>query len=271
LVLVTVTVGAGVWAADLPDLCAAAKLSVASKYAACRLKADANAAKKGTLVDYSKCVATYQSKWQAAEDKYGGACPTFGDASNVESKLDRSGGSVANAVLGYKTVFLTSTYFLQASFGGLSGADAICQSLAVNAGLFGTYKAWLSDTANGPATRFTHPTVPYVRTDGQIVANDWVDLTDGILTNTISLDESGVATPPTTDFVWTNTTIAGTPRNQFADPIADSCADWTVGSNTQGGTMGRQTYTSSQWTAYPGSSPCGLNIGLEMRLYCFQQ
>ena len=38
--------------------------------------------------------------------------------------------------------------------GGVAGADAKCQSLADNANLGGTYKAWISGTTDGPSKRF---------------------------------------------------------------------------------------------------------------------
>jgi len=77
-----------------------------------------------------------------------------------------------------KRVFVTSHCYL-GSLGGLSGADAACQSLADAAGLAGTFAAWISDAYDGPSVRLPHASVPYVLTDGAVVARDWGDLVDG--------------------------------------------------------------------------------------------
>jgi hypothetical protein len=80
----------------------------------------------------------------------------------------------------YKVVFVTSTLY-QASFGGLEGADAVCQSHAAAVDLPGTFRAWLSTRDVTAAERLTHAAVPYVRTDGTTIADDWDDLVDGTL------------------------------------------------------------------------------------------
>ena len=50
---------------------------------------------------------------------------------------------------------------------------------------------WLVPGAQAPATRFTQSVIPYVRTDGAVVANNWADLTDGTIQNPINVDEFG--------------------------------------------------------------------------------
>src|SRR4051794_29230703 len=63
------------------------------------------------------------------------------------------------------TVFLYTT-LLSGDFGGLANADGICQVAADDAGLGGTYKAWLSDNTASPSTRFTRAAQPYVLPNG---------------------------------------------------------------------------------------------------------
>jgi len=70
-----------------------------------------------------------------------------------------------------KWVFVTLSDYT-GDLGGLEGADAICEAEADDAGLTGTYKAWLSDTNVGPDTRFTHSTVPSFLLNGYRVAAD---------------------------------------------------------------------------------------------------
>lgn len=143
--------------------------------------------------------------------------------------------------------------------GGLSGADAICQSRAAAANLSGKYLAWLS-TSDGtsPATRFTKATVPYVRVDGAVVAENWTDLTDGTLYNPIYLDASGI---PVRATAWTGTNIDGTPKGS-------NCNNWQ---STDGGAQsGYPSATDYKWTAYEllPNVPCR---NLAQAFYCFEQ
>jgi hypothetical protein len=78
------------FAADKGVRCATAKLTAASKYAACRLKADAKATKTGGNPDYSKCATKFLKAFDRAEAKAGsGVCPGEGNAPAVGSCLDR--------------------------------------------------------------------------------------------------------------------------------------------------------------------------------------
>ena len=89
-------------------------------------------------------------------------------------------------------VFITSEVF-RGNLGGIAGADAHCQRLAENAGLHGTYRAWLSDSQSSPAAdpSFFKSPNGYVRVDGVKVAATWDDLTDGALLAAIEVDENG--------------------------------------------------------------------------------
>jgi hypothetical protein len=92
LLVVSVVVGAAGFgrAADKSTQCVAAKLTAASKYAACRLKADAKAAKTGGSADYSKCNTKFVKAFDRAEAKAGaGICPREGNGPAVSGCLDR--------------------------------------------------------------------------------------------------------------------------------------------------------------------------------------
>ena len=92
--------------------------------------------------------------------------------------------------------------------------------------------AWLSDDTGSPATRFTQATVPYVRTDGVRVADDYADLTDGTIQHAINVSESkGVASSPS---AWSTTGSTGTFLDFGANP-ARHCSRWTDGSATLAG------------------------------------
>ncbi|MCA9876161.1 MAG: hypothetical protein KC442_00200, partial [Thermomicrobiales bacterium] len=86
---------------------------------------------------------------------------------------------------GVCSVFVSSDFFTGGEIGGLTGADAKCQSLADAAGLSGIFKAWLSDGNQSPDTRFSFFSGPWRlppnAVDGgdlpPVVATDLEDLT----------------------------------------------------------------------------------------------
>ncbi|MFT4572377.1 MAG: hypothetical protein ACI91F_003278, partial [Candidatus Binatia bacterium] len=72
-------------AADPVVKCESGKLKESSKYAACRLKADAKAVKKGEVADYEKCEAKFGVKWAKLEAKAGSmVCPSEGDQVSMD-------------------------------------------------------------------------------------------------------------------------------------------------------------------------------------------
>ena len=161
-----------------------------------------------------------------------------------------------------KIVFVTSETY-KSALGGLAGADAICQERADDAGLPGTYKAWLSSSTTSVRDRFNrdYDHTAFVRTDGVRVANDWADLTDGTLLAAITRDEfnnTGGA-----NYVWSNTNRGGNGRGAY------DCNGWTSDSST--GTVysmiGTVSATNTLWTATSGFYGCSSR----RRLFCFQQ
>ena len=163
------------------------------------------------------------------------------------------------------TVFITSTTH-NGNLGGLTGADAICNQLASNAGLpgAGNYLAWLTiyPPEQSPSTRFTHASVPYKRVDGVQVASNWSDLTDGSITQPINVDENG--NPINLSSVWTSTASNGT---VLPDP-AECGTEWMSAINGLVGAVGLAGAgrTDATWTAF-GYATCDTQV----RLYCFQQ
>jgi hypothetical protein len=154
-----------------------------------------------------------------------------------------------------KLVFVTSGTY-SGNLGGLAGADLICQSAATQAGLPGTYKAWLSDNVTNAASRITHASIPYQRIDGVVVANNWNDLTDSSLNAAISITEYGSAVVGLG--VWTNTKADGTIAS-----TTNTCANW--GSTDGQSFRGNNSFTSRYWTI---SGLLGCTYSLH--LYCFQ-
>jgi hypothetical protein len=158
-----------------------------------------------------------------------------------------------------KIVFVTSSQHTGV-LAGLAGADIICNARAQEAGLPGTYLAWLSDLTASPSTRFTRSEVPYVRVDGAVVARDYADLVDTTtnLTNAITLDETGAVQ---SGFIWTGTQDNGT-------SIAPNCLNWT-GVSGIGGIVGDFTRTTFGWSSdFSTLHGCLVNSN---RIACFQQ
>jgi hypothetical protein len=163
-------------------------------------------------------------------------------------------------------VFVTERLAAQGALGGLTGADAVCQSRATAAGLPGTYMAWLSDSSSSPITRFAKATVPYTLPGGETVATSWADLTSGnALRHAINQTESGDEISGTSlgaFMVWTNTTQNGSVGG--TDP-SGHCFNWT---STLAGATGNigDARSATKWTLN-GFQQCPV----DSRLYCFQQ
>ena len=145
----------------------------------------------------------------------------------------------------------------RADLGGTSGADALCASEASAAGLPGEFKAWLSTIDSAVADRMTRSSVPYVRTDGARIADDWDDLTDRMIQSFINLDPSGVERAGD---VWT-----GTLPNGLSNMEGGDCEGFTSG--TGGVALCGSTRSINEgWTASRLPS-----CDTPLRLYCIEQ
>jgi len=85
-------------------------------------------------------------------------------------------------------VFVTSTTS-KGDMNGIPGANEICQQLADDASLSGTWKAWLSNTTDNAIDLISDGT--YVNVENALIASRLGDLTDGTINRSIQLDESG--------------------------------------------------------------------------------
>jgi hypothetical protein len=163
-----------------------------------------------------------------------------------------------------KKVFVTAKALPSGGFGrGLTApADAFCQGAADERSLGGTWRAWVSNAVDSPATRFARTTGAYRLLDGTAVAMGWLGLTSGKLLHAIDMTEMGTAIPLTHLMeVWTGTTPSGT-----ASGI--SCADWTNStSNLPYGDIGTVGKIDNAWTQNYRQYCSFPNI----HLYCFEQ
>ncbi|MGH7786901.1 MAG: DUF1566 domain-containing protein [Candidatus Binatia bacterium] len=84
VVVLSLCAAQAAWSATVAQRCESGKLTVAAKYSACRLKAEAKAVKKGTAADFSKCDSKFAAKWAVYED---GDCPLIGDLAAQQRDL----------------------------------------------------------------------------------------------------------------------------------------------------------------------------------------
>lgn len=162
-------------------------------------------------------------------------------------------------IIEHRTVFVTGTSYT-GDFGGLEGADAECNDVAAMAGVDGNFRAWLSGTVDGPATRFdTDFRGVYELNDADrtvVATNGWVGLTTQPLQHAIDIDESG---SQYITGVWTNTDVDGTPLNPD-----QSCSDWSsIDTNAAVGNSGA---IDVEWTLEYEDQSCITSFSL----YCFQ-
>jgi len=161
-------------------------------------------------------------------------------------------------VLPAKRVFVTSDDYPTA-YGGLAGADTLCQGAAVAAGLTGLWKAWLSDSTGSAAERLAHHAGPYQTIPGTTVADNWDMLTSGTLRAPIDRDEFGATRDRA---VFTDTKADGTVHS-----ASEHCADWSADGGSQSSYAGRSVAVDSTWTHSPGAYACVYAFAL----YCVEQ
>lgn len=145
--------------------------------------------------------------------------------------------------------------------GGVGGGDTICATLAANAGLSGTYKAWLSTSTVNAISRLAGAS-GWVRTDGKPVVNSLADLAQGRLLYPPRLDELGndLGADP---IVMTGTATDGTVMNTFGSYT--TCSDYTsTGSLSDMLSTGYASASSNMFTA-----ASSMGCSSKARLYCF--
>ncbi|QQR90641.1 MAG: hypothetical protein IPJ88_02545 [Myxococcales bacterium] len=168
-----------------------------------------------------------------------------------------------------RKVFISSVAYT-GNMGGLSGADGLCQTLAGNAGLSGTYKAWLSAPNNSVASRFNTSEMTYQLVDGTKIAIGWSELISGKLRSAIDTDENNNTSLSVSSAscdgkvsAWTGTDATG---QSFSSSL--SCNGWTS-TGSESAVLGEATATSSAWTVSCTltNSPCSR----QARIYCIEQ
>jgi hypothetical protein len=156
-------------------------------------------------------------------------------------------------------VFVTSAEY-NGNLGGIDKADGKCDLQASNAGLRGSWLAWLSaDDDTNAADRITDG--EYQLLDGTVVTNDKADLTDGTLDHPINIDPNGNVIDGVE--VWTGTSALGTLEGRTCRTDLDS---WrSVGDGEAEGQVGDSSLADAAWTS-AGEASCS---EVSKHLYCF--
>lgn len=185
-------------------------------------------------------------------------------------------GDACNAacVRDTRYVFVSSLRYAGGALRSLEMADAECQKMAEAASLPGKYKAWLSNGAVSPATRFKKSIDrPYVLPASEMlggakrVADGWVDLVDGDLLHEISVTEKGELL--SFGFACEPLQMAWTATSRSAGPFDGTthCMQWMVSTGTAYGVAGLIGSSDPEWTEGCPTVLCET----QARIYCFEQ
>lgn len=153
-------------------------------------------------------------------------------------------------------VFVTSAAYLPTQLGGLAGADVKCNDLAAQAGLEGSFVAWLSSSQVDAKDRLANAS-GWLNTRDYPFADQQAELlTQGHVYYPILYDEAGLQV---TGKVATGTTAAGVAATQ-------NCSDWSTNAADAALVRGELSAGSVLWTADDDGSSCSEPY----HLYCFQ-
>jgi hypothetical protein len=166
-------------------------------------------------------------------------------------------------------VFVTAQQFSISEVGSLANADKLCQTAATNAGLGGTFVAWLSDDQTSAMDRICPTSAPFVLVDGvTLVTKGTSGLTSGTLLHAIDETETGHSAPTsptacgdTRLAVWTGTESTGMGQASY------NCQGWTSSAANADGVVGFAQATNGSWTYGCSGMVCGGTASL----YCIQQ
>lgn len=122
------------------------------------------------------------------------------------------------------------------------------------------YRAWISTTELPARERITPGGHRYVNTHGDVVAQTWDDLLDGVLLAPLAYTEHGVG--PYDAYVWTGTLAGG--------DTGDHCQDWSAYDLAIYGTIGRSTALDSQWTSLIGDPKNPAPCKITFPIYCIE-
>jgi hypothetical protein len=146
-----------------------------------------------------------------------------------------------------------------------AAAAAHCNVLAAASGIAKVssrmFEAWVSTTGSPASLRLVHGTMAYRDVLDMVIANNWTDLTDGLLKRSVFINEKGAAIAASLP-VWTGTGADGM-------LLLPNCGDWLDSAPTAKATRGVVGATDVNWSAYVGFELTCPNTFA--RLYCIEK
>ncbi len=148
--------------------------------------------------------------------------------------------------------------------GGLDGADALCRSEAMDAGLDGSYRALLSTTSVSATSRFDLTKATWVRAgDGIAIVPTAADLANG---NRLLLDAAPNALADGTRIGSDSDRIWGGSHPGALGTLGATCAEWTSAANKGYAGFAGDTGITQHWFG----SEAGPSCDTPRRLVCLQ-
>ncbi|MBI5531166.1 MAG: hypothetical protein HY898_00520 [Deltaproteobacteria bacterium] len=166
-------------------------------------------------------------------------------------------------------VFVSDDAFT-GNLGGIAGANAICVNLANNAGLSGTFRAWLGDDTHIATGPTSSPHGAYRLVDGTVVVADATNLNSpGDLLHAINRTQWNQPVPATPGQCCDHAVFTGVVAAEHMS-TGKNCDNWTNGASGEArmgsaiATIGN-TWTSTCWSSNPSGCAAPAHI------YCFQK
>lgn len=158
-----------------------------------------------------------------------------------------------------KRVFITSGK-RNGNFGGYTGADEYCQTLAGQAGLGGEWTAYVTITGRNAKDRLRVGVSAWKLIDGTTVFTSTCTLPEALVD--VNIDENGAVV---NDIAWTGAASNGEVST------GGTCNEWTSSDSSKLAGVGTSNwnalgYTNTEWAAR-GFSSCAQ----PRRLYCFER
>ena len=160
-----------------------------------------------------------------------------------------------------RLVFVTDEPYGVSQIDGLNIAYLRCAQQAEKVGHSNptSFRAWLSDGVDSPATRFDHSGGRYVLSTGEVIAHGWEDLTDGELLHAIDRTVTGKLLEEVP--VWSATKPDGTAY------LSGHCGGWSENGDAST-RYGFSDLTDEGWTNYVADF--GFECADALYLYCFE-
>jgi len=156
-------------------------------------------------------------------------------------------------------MFVTSEKKAPKDFGGVSGADAWCNTLAAAVPLPGQYVAWLSTLDTNADTRLLEKNARgWYRPDGKPFTDQVSDLTSGTLYYPPRITEQGIDIGGSDDAI----VATGTYSDGTEDFVAGDCLSWTTDQNVM--TTGLLDAGYAAWTGFAMT-----DCTTPAHIYCF--